>query len=85
MLTVKEWKPDLGSGGRLGLTYDLKMSPVNRNGIALASVEEEGHKQIGVIKGFSRIIERFEEYTATAFQQEIENMLNNPEIARHLR
>jgi len=85
LLAFERWSPDLGAGGRVGLQHRLVLSVLDRQGRIAATAVEEGHDDIGTIKGMSRVTERFEEYAVAAFKDKIEALFSRPEIVGAMR
>jgi hypothetical protein len=78
-LALREWKPDLGAGGNLGLTYDLLLSVYTSSGKLLAETSTEGHDDLGKLKGMG-FIEVYEEKVSAAFARKTEALFNTPDI-----
>jgi hypothetical protein len=83
-LALREWKPDLGAGGNLGLTYDLILSVYAASGDLLAERGTAGHDDLGELKGMG-FIEVYEEKVSTAFARKTEALFNAPEILAALK
>jgi hypothetical protein len=76
---LREWKPDLGAGGNLGLTYDLILSVYSTSGELLAEKGTSGHDDLGRLKGMG-FIKVYEEKVSEAFALKAEALFNAPEI-----
>jgi len=83
-LSFKEWKPDLGAGGNLGLNYDFKLQVVDSSGNVRAEKHLSGHDHLGKIKGMG-FLKVYEKRVSDAFQQKLEEMFNSPDMVEAMK
>ena len=80
LLTLKEWKSD--SVMRIGLTYDVTMTVIDRAGKVLAEKRLDGDKEVlgaaGMPSGVGEVVGK-------AFKTKLELLLDDPAIAAALR
>jgi hypothetical protein len=80
LFEVKEWKSDVAL--RIGLTYDVRMSVLGRDGAVLATKRLEGNKEVlgaaGLPSGVGEIV-------GNAFRTKLELLLDDAAIAAALR
>jgi hypothetical protein len=79
VLTLQEWKSDTAM--RVGLTYDMTMTVLDRTGAVLAEKRLQGHDNLGAASLPSRV----GEIVAAAFKTKLEQMLDDPGVAGALR
>lgn len=80
LLTVKEWKSDAVM--RIGLTYDVTMTVLDRAGKVLAEKRLEGDKEVLGAAGLPSAVG---EVVGKAFKAKLEALLDDPAIAAALR
>jgi hypothetical protein len=78
-LTLQEWKSD--TAFRVGLSYDMTMTVLDRTGTVLAEKRLQGHDNLGAASLPSQV----GEIVATAFKTKLEQMLDDPGVAGALR
>ena len=83
-LGLKEWKPDLGAGGNLGLNYDFKLQVVNSSGNVTAEKDLSGNDNLGKLRGMG-FLKVYEKNVSDAFQQKLEEMFNSPDIIKAMQ
>lgn len=80
LLTIKEWMSDVVM--RIGLTYDVTMSVIDRTGKVLAEKRLQGDKEVlgaaGMPTGVGEVVGK-------AFKSKLELLLDDPAITAALR
>ena len=79
VLTLQEWKSDTAM--RVGLTYDMTMTVLDRTGAVLAEKRLQGQDNLGAASLPSQV----GEIVAAAFKTKLEQMLDDPGVAGALR
>jgi hypothetical protein len=79
VLTLQEWKSDTAM--RVGLTYDMTMTVLDRTGAVLAEKRLQGHDNLGAASLPSQV----GEIVAAAFKTKLEQLLDDPGVASALR
>jgi hypothetical protein len=79
VLTLQEWKSD--SAMRVGLTYDMALTVLDRTGAVLAEKRLQGHDNLGAASLPSHV----GEIVAAAFKTKLEQLLDDPGVAGALR
>jgi hypothetical protein len=79
LLTLQEWKSD--TAVRVGLTYDITMSVLDRGGAVLAEKRLQGQDNLGAATLPSQV----GDMVAGAFKTKLEQLLDDPAVAAALR
>ena len=79
LLTLQEWKSD--TAVRVGLSYDVTMTVLDRSGTVLAEKRLEGRDNLGGATLPSRV----GDMVASAFKMKLEQLLDDPAVAAALR
>jgi hypothetical protein len=79
VLTLQEWKSDAAL--RVGLTYDMTMTVLDRTGTVLAEKRLQGHDNLGAASLPSQV----GEVVAAAFKTKLEQLLDDSDVAWALR
>jgi hypothetical protein len=82
-LKVMEWKPDLGAGGNLGLTFNFNLAVINPSGAPLAEKNLDGFDNLGQLKGFG-FMPVYEQKVCDAFSRKMEALFNSEPIVKAL-
>jgi len=80
LLTIKEWESD--AVFRIGLTYDVAMTVLDRDGKLLAEKRLEGQKEVLGAAGLPSAVG---EVVGKTFKTKLEQLLDDPAIAAALR
>jgi len=79
VLTLQEWKSDTAM--RVGLTYDMTMTVLDRTGAVMAEKRLQGHDNLGAASLPSQV----GDIVAAAFKTKLEQLLDDPGVAGALR
>ena len=79
LLTLQEWKSD--TAVRVGLSYDVTMTVLDRSGTVLAEKRLEGRDNLGGATLPSQV----GDMVASAFKMKLEQLLDDPAVAAALR
>jgi hypothetical protein len=79
VLTLQEWKSDTAL--RVGLTYDMTLTVLDRTGAVLAEKRLQGHDNLGAASLPSQV----GDIVAAAFKTKLEQLLDDPGVASALR
>ena len=79
VLTLQEWKSD--TAVRVGLSYDVTMTVLDRTGAVLAEKRLEGRDNLGGATLPSQV----GDMVAGAFKMKLEQLLDDPAVAAALR
>lgn len=79
LLTLREWKSD--TAVRVGLSYDVSLSVLDRTGAVLAEKRVEGRDNLGGVM----VPSQAEEAVSQAFKTKLELLLDDPAVTAALR